>query len=407
MEPRLLSRLYAGMAAGGAAFLLLRRLAVSLPDGLHQVQALLRGVPHNVTTEMDLALWATACTLKADPTSVQRFTQADAATLAAEALAGQLPDTAQQAIAAFLQRYGMRGLVEIDLARPRWREAPEMLMQVVQRYLDIQNPAHAPDVLFAQGAATAEAALDRLVHALARTRGGWVKAWLARRAGRRLRLLAGLREHPKFFRVCWLDIMRQRLREVGRELVAGGLFTQPDDVFFLQLSELQALAAGHTRDWHTLITQRRQAYAREQTRRQIPAVLLSDGQAVFPGHRREGSCGGGLLGGTPVSPGVSEGTVRVMREPSEGTLQPGEILVCHATDPSWTPLFLLARGIVMEVGGVMTHGSVVAREYGIPALVGVDQATTRLQTGQHIRIDGASGNITILSAPPGQNAPVV
>jgi pyruvate,water dikinase len=196
------------------------------------------------------------------------------------------------------------------------------------------------------------------------------------------------------------------LLEFGQGLVADGIFTQSDDIFFLQLSELKALAAGHTRCWSNIIGQRRKAYAREKKRLQIPSILLSDGQAFFPEQGAEASRGAGLLVGTPVSPGVGEGAVRVMLDPSEGTLQPGEVIVCHATDPSWTPLFLLARGIVMEVGGLMTHGSVVAREYGIPAIVGVYQATTRLQTGQYVRIDGASGNIAVLSSPAGQGSPV-
>ncbi|MDD5369090.1 MAG: PEP-utilizing enzyme, partial [Anaerolineaceae bacterium] len=100
--------------------------------------------------------------------------------------------------------------------------------------------------------------------------------------------------------------------------------------------------------------------------------------------------------GSPVSPGSVEGNVRVVLDPRHAALLPGEILVCPGTDPSWTPLFLTAGGLVMEVGGLMTHGSVVAREYGIPAVVGVHRATTRLKTGQRIRIDGSSGKIVVL-----------
>jgi pyruvate,water dikinase len=103
-----------------------------------------------------------------------------------------------------------------------------------------------------------------------------------------------------------------------------------------------------------------------------------------------------MITGSPVSPGVAEGTVHIIFDPNGAQLVPGEILVCPGTDPAWTPLFMAASGLITEVGGMMTHGSVVAREYGIPAVVGVHQATTRLKNGQRIRIDGTAGKIVVL-----------
>ena len=128
---------------------------------------------------------------------------------------------------------------------------------------------------------------------------------------------------------------------------------------------------------------------------QIPRVLLSDGTAFYEGVAAPTDDSGAIVG-DPVSPGVVEGTVRVVLNPHGTRLEPGEILVCPGTDPAWTPLFLAAGGLVMEVGGMMTHGSVVAREYGIPAVVGVHQATVQLKTGQRVRVDGSSGKIEIL-----------
>jgi pyruvate,water dikinase len=125
-------------------------------------------------------------------------------------------------------------------------------------------------------------------------------------------------------------------------------------------------------------------------------VLLSDGTAYFEGIRPLEGKEEQIIG-DPVSPGVVEGTVRVVYNPLDTYLEPGEILVCPGTDPAWTPLFLAAGGLIMEVGGMMTHGSVVAREYGIPAVVGVNQATSRLQTGSRIRVDGSSGMIEVIS----------
>jgi pyruvate,water dikinase len=149
------------------------------------------------------------------------------------------------------------------------------------------------------------------------------------------------------------------------------------------------------RDWKSLIAERRATYERELRRRQVPRVLVSDGRAFYEGLGSETDTGN-VISGSPVSPGVVEGIVHVVFDPRGTQLAPGEILVCPGTDPAWTPLFMAAGGLVMEVGGMMTHGSVVAREYGIPAVVGVHQATMRLKDGQKIRVDGSSGKVSIL-----------
>lgn len=392
----LLPHLFPAVVSGQVALQLLWRLAGTRPGATEEVLEVTRGLPHNVTTEMDLALWATARAIKADPASTARFAQADAASLAADFLARRLPATAQTAIADFLERYGMRGIAEIDIGRRRWREDPTSIMQVLGSYLRIEDASQAPDVIFARGAASAEAAIDRLERAVRQTRAGWLKARPVRWAARRVRALAGLRESPKFTVIRVLGIVRAGFLESGRELVAAGVLDQPDDLFFLHLSELKALAAGDRRDWRALVAGRRETFARERRRRQVPRVLLSDGQAFFEGVATPPDAGDGVIAGSPVSPGVVEGRVHVVLDPHGAQLAPGEILVCPGTDPAWTPLFLAAGGLVMEVGGLMTHGSVVAREYGIPAVVGVHHATTRLVTGQRVRVDGTTGRITIL-----------
>ena len=157
-----------------------------------------------------------------------------------------------------------------------------------------------------------------------------------------------------------------------------------------------ALARGEGDDWQEVVSQNRRAYDRELLRRQAPRILLSDGRAFYAGMGAGAADEAGALIGSPVSPGVVEGVVRVVFDPRTARLAPGEILVCPGTDPAWTPLFLSAGGLVMEVGGLMTHGSVVAREYGIPAVVGVHEATTRLKTGQRVRVDGSAGRVVVL-----------
>jgi phosphohistidine swiveling domain-containing protein len=220
---------------------------------------------------------------------------------------------------------------------------------------------------------------------------------MIRAAAYRMRALAGLRESPKFTAICLFGVMRQALLKSGQTLVEAGTLTQSDDVFFLYFAELEALAVGENRDWVGLVRERRQAYARERLRRQIPRLLLSDGQTFYESARPANAADTATsLTGSPVSPGVVEGVVHVVFDPHNAQLAPGEILVCPGTDPSWTPLFLSAGGLVMEVGGLMTHGGVVAREYGIPAVVGIPDVTQRLKTGQRIRVDGTTGRVVIL-----------
>ena len=290
----------------------------------------------------------------------------------------------------------MRGVGEIDLGQPRWREDPTPVMQSLQSYLGIA-PEYAPDALFAQGARAAEAAIERLAAEARRQRGGWLKEKLLRGAARRVRLLMGARESPKFIAVRAMGVVREFLLETGRAFAAAGTLALPDDLFFLHVSELEALSRQEDRDWQALVAERRRTFARELRRRQVPRVLVSDGRAFYEGVGAEFDSDQ-AISGSPVSPGVVEGLVHVVLDPRQAQLAPGEILVCPGTDPAWTPLFMAAGGLVMEVGGMMTHGSVVAREYGIPAVVGVHQATQRLKDGQRIRLDGSSGKIVVL--PP-------
>ena len=379
--------------AGGLGSLNALRLLTSGLPGAPDAMEATRGLPHNVTTEMDLALWQVACAIR-DAGADARFAGAEARTLAAECLARRLPDGVQGPVDDFLERYGMRGVAEIDLGRARWRDDPTPIMQVLQSYLQIDDSEQAPEQRFATGAVAAEAALARLADAAGRTRGGWLKRPLVRWLGRRVRALAGLRESPKFYVIRLFGMVRAALLASGRELSDRGVLARADDIFYLDLPELKAFGSGKQRDWPALVASRRARHARERRRRQVPRLMFSDGQAFYEGLGAES--GARELTGSPVSPGTAEGIVHVLLDPHGARLAPGEILVCPATDPGWTPLFLAAGGLVMEVGGLMTHGAVVAREYGIPAIVGVHEVTTRLRSGQRVRVDGSTGRVVLL-----------
>ncbi len=402
--PRLFLRFISGLVTGMASLQAVNKLsdgaAPASAEGENQlfqnhVLEITRGLPHNPTTEMDLLLWDTAQAIRSDPAQLEYFQSRSPVDLATEWQNGTFLPAAVVTVQPFLDRYGGRGLGEIDLGRERWVENPTPVFDALIGYLKNDDPALAPNILFERGAAAAQAAIDRMALELRSKPGGWVKAPLLKFFARRVRLLMGIRESPKFFAVRMFNLVRQELLQCGRELTASGDLTRPDDLMFLTYREMGNFAnQGDSTAWRELIATRRRANDLEQHRRQIPRLLLSDGRAFYAGI--QAAEGATAIAGSPVSPGSVEGSVRVVLNPHHADLQPGEIMVCPGTDPSWTPLFLTASGLIMEVGGMMTHGAVVAREYGIPAVVGVDRATERLHTGMRIRLDGSSGQIVIL-----------
>ena len=400
----LLPKFISMFAPSLAALNLLNEMSSDQAPGDHgfsmPVLEITRGLPKNVTTEMDLALWQTAQTIKNDSESLDVWSGSDAPTLAQRFHDGTLPVAAQTAVARFMEQYGMRGVGEIDFGQPRWRDDPTPIMQTLKSYIQIDENS-APDVLFARGQKAAEAAIEKLAQEARGQSFGSIKERIVRAAVRRVRVLMGVRESPKFFAIRVMGIARKALMEVGQEFADAGIINRADDLVFLRLSELEALSRNEPRDWKALVAERRATYEREARRRQVPRLLVSDGRAFYEGVGANTDTGD-VITGSPVSPGVVEGIVHVVFNPHEAQLAPGEILVCPGTDPAWTPLFMAAGGLITEVGGMMTHGSVVAREYGIPAVVGVHQATTRLKNGQRIRVDGTTGKITILDEKDGQ-----
>ena len=217
---------------------------------------------------------------------------------------------------------------------------------------------------------------------------GPLRSRLVRFALDRARQLAGLREIPKYFMIVALGKVRAELRRVGAELAHRGTIEAALDVFFLDLIEARGGLQGG--DLRGLVTARRQAYETELRRRHVPTVILSDGTEPEVATLAARAADGALVG-TAASAGAVTATARVILDPVGARLEPGEVLVAPSTDPGWTPLFLTAGGLVMEMGGANSHGAVVAREYGIPAVVGVAQATRRIKTGQRLTVDGTAG----------------
>ncbi|MCA9923685.1 MAG: hypothetical protein KC421_15005, partial [Anaerolineales bacterium] len=224
---------------------------------------------------------------------------------------GELEGMAQTAVSQFMAKYGMRGVGEIDIGRPRWREDPTHIMQVLQSYLQIEDAEQAPTAVFRRGEQSAAAAASALETAALNTFAGRLKVKFIRKLVARVRELAGLRESPKFHIVQTMGIMRTGLLESGLQFATSGILKKQDDLFYLYLDELEAFAQNPKADWQALIAERRAVYDREMLRRQIPRLLLSDGRAFYEGLSAEVN-EDGTIQGSPVSPGVVTGKVRVV-----------------------------------------------------------------------------------------------
>jgi phosphohistidine swiveling domain-containing protein len=356
-------------------------------------RTVLRGLPHNPTTEMDLALWALTQEVRADPVLSQTVSETPPEQLARDYRNGTLPTRLQAGLADFLRVYGHRGVAEIDLGLPRWSEDPTYILGVLANYLRLDDPELAPDVQFRRAEREAQemvADLTRRAARKGRLRGVLVGFFL-----RRTRALLGLREMPKFCLVLLLARMRALLWPVGEQLLRAGRLQNAGDIYFVSLPEARAALGGE--DLRAVVRERRALYYREVQRRHVPRILLSDGTEPAA---EAGTAADDGLRGTPASGGVVSSKANVILDPTGASLEPGEILVAPSTDPGWTPLFLTAGGLVMEMGGAMSHGAVVAREYGIPAVVGVPDATERIATGQRITVDGSAGRITLDQEDP-------
>ena len=382
MVPRIMPGPGAGLAMLGIAGKMLGEDARS-----EDLQTVLRALPRNVTTEMDLALWDLAGRIRADRDAAAVFRDVSPDQLADDFRAGVLPPVVQNGLSAFLRHYGHRAVAEIDIGIPRWSDDPRHIFGVITNYLRLEDASLAPDALFARGAAEAAAMIDTL--AARAQRRGRLRGRAVRFALSRARALAGARELPKFYLILAVAAVRRQLVLVGAELAARGRLAAKDDVFFVDLKEAAAGLAG--RDLRELIPPRRAAYDLELRRRHVPRVMLSDGTEP---EAESGAAKDGALVGTPASAGTVTAAARVIFDPIGAHLEPGEILVAPSTDPGWTPLFLTAGGLVMEMGGANSHGAVVAREYGIPAVVGVPHATARIATGQRITVDGGRGTVS-------------
>ena len=354
---------------------------------------LTRSAPGNVTSQMGLALLDVADAIRPHPQVVALLERA-LEQGRGDGILDMLPAVpggvgAREALQAWLDRYGMRCTGEIDITCPRWHERPSLLLPALLGHVRHAEPGAAAR-RFAQGLQDAREKEADLLRRLRALPDGARKAARTQRMIDRLRTFIGYREYPKYAMVRHFDVYRRALLEEADRLVRAGVLRERDDIGYLRFEELQEVVRTRVAD-PALIERRRQAF-RDQHALATPRVLTSEGESVAGRYRRDGLPDGALVG-LAVSAGTVEGRARVVHDMAHAQLEPGDILVTACTDPSWTPLFVGIAGLVTEVGGQMTHGAVIAREYGLPAVVSVEHATRLIRDGQRIRVHGAEGYV--------------
>jgi phosphoenolpyruvate synthase/pyruvate phosphate dikinase len=387
-DPRNLQVIMAGMEA---TWWLNEQLQAWLGEK-NAADTLTQSVPHNVTSEMGLALLDVADVIRPHPEVVALLHDVGDEGFPDELAKLAGGREARDAIEAWLDEYGMRCVGEIDITRPRWSERPTTLVPLILANIKNFEPG-AGERRFEQGRQEARRKELELLERLRALPDGERKAEETKRMIYRVRTFAGYREHPKYGMVSRYFVYKQALLEEAERLVQAHVLREKEDIFYLTFQELHDVVRANQVD-DQLIGQRKDAFRSYQALTP-PRVLTSDGEAIAGAYRRDDVPGGALVG-LPVSAGIIEGRARVIHDMAEADLEPGDILVTAHTDPSWSPLFVAISGLVTEVGGLMTHGAVIAREYGLPAVVGVEHATQLIHDGQRIRVNGTDGYIEIL-----------
>jgi pyruvate,water dikinase len=351
-----------------------------------------QSVPNNITSEMGLALLDVADSLRPYSEVIAYLQQVKDENFLDELVTFKGGKEVRDAISDFLSTYGMRGVGEIDITRPRWSEKPTILVPLILSNIKNFEPGEGKR-RFEQGRQEALKKEQELLERLKRLPDGEKKAKETQRMISLMRNFIGYREYPKYGLVNRYFVYKQALLKEAERLVQAGVLREKEDIYYLTFEELREVIRTHTLDYQ-IINKRKDEY-KFYEKLTPPRVITSDGEIIVGKYKRE-HLPAEALAGLPVSSGVIEGRARVILHMEDADLEDGDILVTSFTDPSWTPLFVSIKGLVTEVGGLMTHGAVIAREYGLPAVVGVENATKLIKDGLRIRVNGTEGYVEIL-----------
>ncbi|MCY9150979.1 phosphoenolpyruvate synthase [Bacillus haynesii] len=349
-------------------------------------------VPNNITSEMGLALMDVADVIRPYPEVIDYLQHAKEDHFLDELVKFDGGKEIQGAIYNYLSKYGMRCPGEIDITRTRWSEKPITLVPMILNNIKNFEP-NAGNRKFEQGRRAALEKEQELIDRLKQLPDGEQKAKETKRMIDLIRNFIGYREYPKYGIVSRYFVYKQALLKEAEQLVQAGVIHEKEDIYYLTFEELHEVARTKKID-NQIIRKRKDEYKLFE-KLTPPRVITSEGEIITGAYKRE-NLPPNAIAGLPVSSGVIEGRARVILNMENADLEDGDILVTSFTDPGWTPLFVSIKGLVTEVGGLMTHGAVIAREYGLPAVVGVENATQLIKDGQQIRVHGTEGYIEIL-----------
>lgn len=351
-----------------------------------------QSVPNNITSEMGLALLDVADVIRPYPEVIDYLQHVKDDDFLEKLVKFDGGNKIQQAIYAYLDKYGMRCSGEIDITKPRFSEKPITLVPMILSNIKNFEP-NASNEKFEQGRQEALTKEQELLKRLKQLPDGEQKAKETKRKIDLIRNFIGYREYPKYGMINRYFVYKQALLKEAEQLVQVGVIHEKEDIYYLAFEELREVVRTNKLDYQ-IINKRKDEYKLYE-KLTPPRVITSDGEIIAGDYKRE-NLPEGAMAGLPVSSGVIEGRARVILNMEEADLGDGDILVTFFTDPSWTPLFVSIKGLVTEVGGLMTHGAVIAREYGLPAVVGVENATKLIKDGNRIRVHGTEGYVEIL-----------
>ncbi len=349
-------------------------------------------VPNNITSEMGLALLDVADVIRPYPEVINYLQHVKDDNFLDELVKFDGGQETRDAICAYLAKYGMRCVGEIDITRTRWSEKPITLVPMILSNIKNFEPG-ASKRKFEQGRQEALKKEKELLDRLKQLPDGEQKAKKTKRMISLIRNFSGFREYPKYSMISRYFVYKQALLKEAEQLVQAGVIREKEDCYYLTFEEFHEVVRTNILDYR-IISKRKDEYKLYE-KLTPPRVITSDGEIIAGKYKRE-NLPAKAISGLPVSSGVIEGRARVIMDMEDADLEDGDILVTSFTDPSWTPLFVSIKGLVTEVGGLMTHGAVIAREYGLPAVVGVENATELIKDGQRIRVNGTEGYIEIL-----------
>lgn len=378
------------MMAGIGSFVILGKLEKKWLGNNDYTNRIVKGLEGNLTTEMGLLTGDMADIIRKSPELVNLFEENNSDKIFE--YVDNLPESEEfkRMFTSFINKYGMRCSGEIDIKNKRWKEdlSPliNSILSMTKSSIENSHRKEYTDLIEDSKKAKIE-----LINAVKKTKGG-MKAKFIKRIANVLHSYLPVREHPKYLIINLLDICKETFLIKGDEMVKKGQLEKAEDIFYLTWFELSSL--NNTLDSvKELVSKRKEAYIYYE-KIAPPPIMTSDGECIKGEISNDNK--DGILKGTGVSSGVIEGFAKVVMEPSKASINKGEILVAPYTDPGWTPLFINASGLVTEIGGMLTHGTVVAREYGIPAVVSLSDATTKIKTGQVIKVNGDTGTVEII-----------